>query len=648
MKKLFFTLFFVFFGLLIQAQSISVKSFQALPTDMTASSIEGKRIDQNGQVAALIKVVTNETGFVFEGGTLGIVGTQQRVSEIWVWVPRGLRKISIMHPQLGQLRDYRFPIEIEAERTYEMVLTTDKLEVVVKKTTREQFLVFEITPPNALLEVDDQPWLVSEEGTARKLVNFGTYSYRVQAPNYITDAGKVTVNDPNNTQIVKITLQPNFGWIEVPGQDALKGAMVYVGDDNELIGKAPCKSGDLKSGNYRVKIIRELYEPYITTVTVRANETTVVNPVLTADFATITLKVDADASIWVNNERRGIRSWTGPLASGKHKIECQLDNHETSITYLDVTNHMEGEVIQLEKPVPISGSLVVESTPDMAELYIDGQLMGETPKLINEILIGRHEIRVAKKGYLDYEETVTIVKDERKQVKATLSTFDKTEFNRFMGLAETALNNENYDQAIEYYQYAYGIYNDETIPGKIADVQTIRNNKIKVDKAISKTKSILLPENGHKNFGGFHIGVGAVVTHVDLETLGGFRADLYYANYKLFPMYFSADFVVVDEYPSVNFGLGSSLTFVEKLGFNYGLGYRVGDDLHCLNYNLGLTWMFDNAGWGGISYGFERPFDATNYNTIHKFTYIMGKKPSVYVGAGVVLLVLIAIGASLY
>lgn len=35
------------------AQSISVKSFRALPTDMTASSLEGKRIDQNGQVAAL-------------------------------------------------------------------------------------------------------------------------------------------------------------------------------------------------------------------------------------------------------------------------------------------------------------------------------------------------------------------------------------------------------------------------------------------------------------------------------------------------------------------------------------------------------------------------------------------------------------------
>ncbi len=94
------------------SQNISVKSFQPLPYDGTASSLEGKRIDQNGQVAALIKVMTTETGFVFEGGRLGIVDTKQEAGEIWVWVPRASRKITIKHPRLGVLRDYMFPIEI--------------------------------------------------------------------------------------------------------------------------------------------------------------------------------------------------------------------------------------------------------------------------------------------------------------------------------------------------------------------------------------------------------------------------------------------------------------------------------------------------------------------------------------------------------
>ena len=74
------------------SQNISVKSFLPLPYDGAASSLNGKRIDQNGEVAALIKVVTTETGFTFEGGRLGIVDTKQEAGEIWVWVPRASRK----------------------------------------------------------------------------------------------------------------------------------------------------------------------------------------------------------------------------------------------------------------------------------------------------------------------------------------------------------------------------------------------------------------------------------------------------------------------------------------------------------------------------------------------------------------------------
>lgn len=94
----------------LQAQSISVKSFQAMPMDMTASSLEGKRIDQNGEVAALLKIVTSETGFTFEGGALGIVDSKQENGEVWVWVPRASRKITIFYSTQQKMQ--RFPIEI--------------------------------------------------------------------------------------------------------------------------------------------------------------------------------------------------------------------------------------------------------------------------------------------------------------------------------------------------------------------------------------------------------------------------------------------------------------------------------------------------------------------------------------------------------
>ena len=167
MKKIFLIVIVILSFFKVSAQNnISVKSFRPLVGDMTTTSAEGKRIDQNNEVCALIKIVTTEKDFAFEGGALGIVGSQQRKGEIWVWVPRGLRKITILHDQLGVLRDYRFPVEIEADRTYEMVLTTAKIETIVKEEVREQFLMFQITPPDAMLEVNDQIWPVSAEGTA--------------------------------------------------------------------------------------------------------------------------------------------------------------------------------------------------------------------------------------------------------------------------------------------------------------------------------------------------------------------------------------------------------------------------------------------------------------------------------------------------
>ena len=419
MKRKLFLILSLFLGLMAQAQNnISVASFRLLPNDMTANTQGTMRTDQNGHTAALIKVVTTQTGFTFDVGMMGIVDTKQEPGEIWVYVPFGVKHITIRHPQLGVLRDYHFPITIEEARTYEMVLTTGEVVIHVKETVQQQYLMFQISPHDAVLEVDNQVWNVSAEGTAKKYVNFGTYDYRVQAPNYHSEVGKVTVNDPKNKHVVKVDLDPNFGWIEVSGT-GLQGATVYI--DNALIGKAPCKSEALKSGQHSVKIAKELYETFTQTVTVTDNETTRISPSLTADFANITLAVDADAEIWVNDELKGTRRWTGNLATGTYKIECKMPSHEASLTNKDIDNTMNGQTISLNAPRPIYGALNVDATPDFCDLYIDGKKVGETPMFVSELLIGRHEVKISKANYADYTETVTIAKGETKTVNATLS-----------------------------------------------------------------------------------------------------------------------------------------------------------------------------------------------------------------------------------
>ena len=116
-------LFLVITGHLSAQRNINVLSFNKLENDLDARVNEPLK-DQNGDICAIIKVVTTQTGFSFDCGQIGVVKTVNKSSEIWVYVPYGAKRITITHPQLGMLRDYLFPMPIEKATVYELVLTT--------------------------------------------------------------------------------------------------------------------------------------------------------------------------------------------------------------------------------------------------------------------------------------------------------------------------------------------------------------------------------------------------------------------------------------------------------------------------------------------------------------------------------------------
>lgn len=98
-----------------------VQSFKKLDWDLDARS-NYPVLDQNNRKAALIKVVIPATGFVFDVGVMGVVNVRQEVGEIWVYVPEGVRKITIRHKDYGVIRDYAFNCPIESASVYELTL----------------------------------------------------------------------------------------------------------------------------------------------------------------------------------------------------------------------------------------------------------------------------------------------------------------------------------------------------------------------------------------------------------------------------------------------------------------------------------------------------------------------------------------------
>ena len=100
----------------MQAQDFRISKFKENLLDLTAAS-SGVR-DRNGDACALIKFSARDDNFVFEPN-LGVVKTEKKVGETWLYVPATTKRISIRHPQLGMLRDYIIPVAIEQKTVYE-------------------------------------------------------------------------------------------------------------------------------------------------------------------------------------------------------------------------------------------------------------------------------------------------------------------------------------------------------------------------------------------------------------------------------------------------------------------------------------------------------------------------------------------------
>ena len=390
------------------AQELSVQSFMLAETDLTANTPGTMVHDQNGNVCALIKVETTQKGFTFDVGVLGVMSVVEKPAEIWVYVPYGVRKITIQHPQLGMLRDYQIPCAIEKGRTYIMKLVTGSVRTVVEYAQTKQFLHVELNPADAILEINGKVKPV-ENGVYEELLPFGKYQYKAYRPDYHELAGIVEVSDPENTHNLSLELKAAFGYLSVlsTAHPEIEGATVYV--DDRYLGKIPLTKVQLTSGSHRLRIIKEMYEPYNETFTISDEETQLLTPRLAADFAEVTLVTGDEAEIYVNGDFKAKHSWTGRLASGSYIFESRQQGHVPYKMSYDISNKDQSKTIQIQSPTPIYGSLAISSTPSKAKITLDGKSVGETPKYIARQVIGKYTVNAEMEGYEKQTKTVEVV-----------------------------------------------------------------------------------------------------------------------------------------------------------------------------------------------------------------------------------------------
>lgn len=226
-------------------------------------------------------------------------------------------------------------------------------------------------------------------------------------------------------QMVKFNIKPINSKAVVMVKSIMEGSpeMLFgYADTNDSVAKS------LEYGVYTYKVLADNFHMAEGRFTLNNKlETLIENVDLRPNFSDITFNVDADADIYINGEKKGTRQWSGALKAGNYQVECRQLNHRPTSQHIQVTEN-DNRTINLNVPEPILGIVSVTSAPLGADIKIDGNSYGQTPKNI-EIVVGEHTIELSKDSYKSEKKSFSVKEDRMAEVAVTLGRTTKTTIN---------------------------------------------------------------------------------------------------------------------------------------------------------------------------------------------------------------------------
>lgn len=407
-----FSSFFAF----TQDYKLEVVSFSLEENALTAKN-EPVR-DNNNQKCALVIV----SGFGDENLRFDVGNTFSKVESkrddrgervYLLWIPEGTVKVSISSDSKNFLPlEYHFNPKVKRAETYLLTLKLDQLRTAASK----QYLEFSLSPASAYLEVNNQPWPV-KDGVAYSLVPKGVYSYNASAPNYYPESGTFNFTDLSTKKTLTLSLKPKFGWITVQAPAELGSLTIYI-DDVPQTGSL--NRIQLPSGSHQIRVVKDMYLPYNQNVDISDEKELKVSPQLLPNFSEVNIVVDEGASIYIDDEYKGLSTWSGKLQPGSYKLEVKKASHKSSSETFTVSETGKRISLTPNKLIPIYGQLIIETEPSSANIKIDNRDYGKSPLAVNNLLIGNHTVEISKECFNTINRTVNIKEDEECEIKIRL------------------------------------------------------------------------------------------------------------------------------------------------------------------------------------------------------------------------------------
>ena len=407
MKKLLLILF-VFISLNVFGQ-IKVKedSFKKIDGYVVLNKYE--HTDVNNAPMALIKISTENINaeqrrkFTFKGNLATFFDVHFEPGEIYLYVSAAAATfIEIIHDDFGKT-EFTLPYDLCEFCGYEMVIVRPNVDY--DNMPQINYLVINADQDNAAIYIDGN--YVGDKEASRSFEIGSKHTWKIDCKLYHSESGEVTITSGDAIEISK-TLRPAYGYINVTTNPEMN-AVVFI--DNERVGTTPYKSDKMPSGTYSVRIVKEMYDAVENTFIIEDGATTLAEMSLSAGFMKLTVKAAPDSDIYIDSEYKGKGEWNGEVLFGTHYLEARKENHKPAVMKVELDKNSTSEIV-LETPRPITGHIDINTSPMKADIYLDGKHYGTTPKVISNIIIGEHKLKLEKDGYVALEKDIVVEEGE--------------------------------------------------------------------------------------------------------------------------------------------------------------------------------------------------------------------------------------------
>ena len=442
-KRLLGILLIAILSLPCVAQKISIGQFKRVKFDFAK-----KKMYPVDKKMATLDLKTDEKGFTFKADGKTEIAAQEGDGQITLLAPHKTAFILVKHPEYGQLI-WKVPGKgLRKKKHYQAIMQTDKPGKEYKLS--KQWVVFQVIPENAILQVDSTVALV-RDGTAQFELPLGKHGYHAEAPFYEELSDSVEVVDSAKL-VVPVVLQSVYSYLTV--KLPIAEGLIFV--DSEPIGKGEATSGHLQPGDHHLIVMQEETCLADTVINMGVGEKKVLalktsdlrarplmarainpQPIEEVKDSTVTdslaavpqdsLKApvtitapDAETQIWLNREPLAYGKWEGQLRIGFYSVSTLKEGLESKPIFLWVDDTLP-KVVDLSLPKASYGVLNIHSNVVGATILINRVEVGVTPCILENLpATVACKIQLKKKGYRDAAITVMPVPNDMLNVEINM------------------------------------------------------------------------------------------------------------------------------------------------------------------------------------------------------------------------------------